>query len=46
MVLCPVCNLEFEIPAGTGPGDTVECPYCGVELVLKLEGDELVAEEV
>ena len=45
MVLCPVCDMEFEVPEGKSPGDTVECPYCGVELVLKLEDGKLVAEE-
>lgn len=44
-VLCPVCGLEFAVPEGKGAGDTVECPYCHVELVLKLEDGKLVAEE-
>jgi len=45
MVLCPVCGLEFAVPEGKGEGAVVECPYCHVELVLKLEDGKLVAEE-
>ena len=45
MVLCPVCDMEFEVPEGKGPGDTVECSYCGVELVLKTKDGKLVAVE-
>ena len=46
MVLCPVCNMEFEVPAGKGSGDVVECPYCFVQLMIKMEDGKLVAEEV
>ncbi|NLG85659.1 MAG: hypothetical protein GX489_00305 [Firmicutes bacterium] len=45
MVLCPVCDMEFEVPEGKGPGDIVECPYCGVQLVLAMEDGKLVAKE-
>lgn len=45
-VLCPVCGLEFEVPEGKGPGDTVVCPWCGAELRLVQEGTELTAREV
>ncbi|MDI6825441.1 MAG: hypothetical protein QME93_06020 [Bacillota bacterium] len=45
-VLCPVCGLEFEVPEGKGPGDTVVCPWCNAELKLVREDGELVAREV
>jgi len=45
-VMCPVCGLEFQVPAGKGPGDTGVCPWCNAEPVLAREEGELVAREV
>jgi len=45
-VNCPVCGIDFEIPAGKGEGDSVECPYCLAQLRLVKKEGKLVAEEV
>lgn len=45
-VNCPVCGIDFEVPAGKGEGDSVECPYCLAQLRLVKREGKLVAEEV
>lgn len=45
-VTCPVCNAEFDLPAGAKEGDHVTCPICGAELRLLMEDGTLTAEAV
>lgn len=38
-LLCPGCGKMIPVPAGTAPGDLIDCPYCaGIKLRLALEG--------
>ncbi|MHB8362471.1 MAG: lysine biosynthesis protein LysW [Patescibacteria group bacterium] len=34
-VTCLECQNEFDIEQGIGTGDTIECPFCGIELEYK-----------
>lgn len=44
-MVCLVCGLEFNVPEGKGPGDTVVSPWCNAELVLALKDGKLIARE-
>ncbi len=45
-VTCPICNAEFDLPAGAKEGDQITCPICGADLKLVIENGELTAETV
>ncbi len=43
-VTCLECQNEFDVNS-LNSGDTVECPYCGIELIYKGEDKFEVVEE-
>ncbi len=42
---CPVCGTVIEIEEDYAPGDIIECPNCGVQLIIVKKGKKIYLNE-
>ena len=42
---CPVCGTTIEIEEDYTPGDIIECPNCGTQLIIVRKGKKIYLDE-